>query len=110
MVRHVDPFSVLKISLLFYAALLIVWLLIVAIFYNILKSLGLFEAIDAVRESFVLGEGAEITLGLVERWALLVGVTFTVVMSLINTFFAVLYNVIADAIGGIELTFIERDL
>ncbi len=58
-VRHVDPFSVLKISLLFYAAFLLVWLLMVAIFYNILNSIGLFEAIDAVRESFVLGEGED---------------------------------------------------
>jgi hypothetical protein len=31
-------------------------------------------------------------------------------MSLVNTFFAFLYNVIADAVGGVELTFVERDL
>jgi hypothetical protein len=51
-----------------------------------------------------------ITLGLVEKWAFLIGFTLVVVGSLMNTFLAFLYNVGADILGGLDLTFVERDL
>lgn len=108
-VRHVDPFSVFKGSLLFYTALLLVWLAIVAIAYKILESMDLFEKIKELQAVFVLNP-VEITLGSVEKWAFLIGLTFTILASLANLFFAFLYNVIADAVGGIELTFVERDV
>lgn len=109
--RHVDPISVLKVSLIYYACLLVIWLIIVAIIFSFLKSLGLFDQIDKIAKGFVLGKGKfEITLGAVEKWAFLIGATLTVLGSLINVFLAFLYNAISDAVGGIEMTFVERDV
>jgi hypothetical protein len=45
----------------------------------------------------------------VEKWAFLVGITFALITTLVNVFLAFLYNVAADLIGGLELTFVERD-
>ena len=109
-VRHVDPFSVLKLSLFFYACFLVIWLVFVAIVYSILNSMGLFDAIEKFGRGLVLWEEVNITLGFVERWALLVGFVFGVIASLINVILAVLYNVGADLFGGLELTFVERDV
>ena len=109
-VRHVDPFSVLKLSLFFYACFLVIWLVFVAIVYSVLNSMGLFDAIEKFGRGLVLWEEVNITLGFVERWALLVGFVFGVVASLINVILAVLYNVGADLFGGLELTFVERDV
>lgn len=108
--RHVDPLSVLKLSLFFYGCFLVVWLILVAILYSILNSVGLFDLIESISEGFVLKWDSQITLMFVEKWAFLIGLTMVVVGALINTFLAFLYNVAADTVGGVEMTFVERDV
>lgn len=101
----------LKLSLFFYAIFIMIWLVLVAILYSMLGAAGLFDAIENFREGFALGEGEfEVTLGTVEKWALLIGVAFGVLASLINVFLAFIYNIASDLVGGLELTFVERDL
>ena len=107
--QHIDPLSVLKVSLIYYAVFLLVWLALVALFYSFLQSLGFFDLLDDVGEGFAVWDNVNITLGLVEKWAFIVGLTFVVVGSLINLFLAFLYNVISDLVGGVEVTFLERD-
>lgn len=108
--RHVDPLSVLKVSLLFYGVFLIIWLVVVAILYWIVDAAGLFDLIQDVRSSLAFEGKFEVTLTLVEKWAFFIGVIVAVVMSLVNLFLAFLYNVVADIVGGIDVTFVERDL
>lgn len=107
--QHIDPLSVLKVSLIYYAVFLLVWLGLVALFYSFLESLGFFDLLDDVGEGFAVWDDVNITLGLVEKWAFIVGLTFVVVGSLVNLFLAFLYNVISDLVGGVEVTFLERD-
>ncbi|MDQ3982383.1 MAG: DUF3566 domain-containing protein [Actinomycetota bacterium] len=98
----------LKLSLFFYSCLLVLWLFFVAILYWIAGSMGLFEAIEEFSTQLVLGWD-RITLMVVEKWAFLIGLTMLVIGSLANVFLAFLYNVGADLIGGVKLTFVERD-
>lgn len=107
--RHINPFSVLKLSLFYYTCFLGVWLLIVAILYGLVDATGVFDSIEELASAF----GEEVTvisLGLVEKWALIIGVTLVLVGSVVNLFLAFLYNLAADILGGIEMTFQERDL
>lgn len=108
-VRHVDPFSVLKLSAFFYAIFVLIWLGFVALVYSFLESMGLFDMLEDLGQGLVLWDEVNISLGVVEKWALLVGVVLAVVGTLINVILAVLYNVAADLMGGLELTFVERD-
>lgn len=109
-VKRVDPLSVLKLSLFYYACFLIVWLGLVAILYWVVQSMGLFEVIESVSDGFALEWGKiEVSLWLVERWAFLIGLALVVVGSIINAFLAFLYNVGSDLVGGVEVTFVERD-
>lgn len=108
-VRHVDPFSVLKLSGFFYAIFLLIWLGIVAILYSIVESMGVFDAAEDLGRALVLYEEVDITLGVVEKWALLIGLIVSVLGTLVNTLLAILYNVASDLFGGLELTFVERD-
>lgn len=108
--RHIDPLTVLKLSGFYWAIFLVLWLVLVAILYSIVEALGFFEAIENINDGLVLGwENVDITLGLVEKWAFLIGITFAIITTLTNVFLAFLYNVAADLIGGLELTFVERD-
>jgi Transmembrane domain of unknown function (DUF3566) len=111
--RHVDPMTVLKLSLIFYACLIVVGLVFVAIAYSWLDGIGLFKAIeDIARGSEFLnrGESLGVTLWVVERWAFLVGLALGLVAALTNVLLAVLYNVAADLVGGLSMTFVDRDL
>lgn len=110
-IRHVDPMSVLKVSLFFYACFLVLWLIFVAIAYAVLSSTGFFDAIEDFGgpEGLVLWQRLDITLFFVERWAFLLGLTFSVLATVINVFLSFLYNVAADTVGGVEMTFVERE-
>jgi hypothetical protein len=106
--RHVDPLTVLKLSAFYWAIFLVVWLGVVAVLYSIIDGLGYLDDIDSFM-SAVEVKWPDITLGVVEKWAFFIGITFALVTTLLNVFLAFLYNVAADLIGGLELTFVERD-
>lgn len=108
-IKHVDPIGVLKVSLIMYTIFLGLWLVFVAIFYSFLDSLGLFDAIQKLSQDLVLTDSALITLGTVEKWAFIVGLVVMVIALLVNVFVSFLYNIIADVVGGVEVTFVERD-
>jgi hypothetical protein len=107
--RHIDPVSVFKLSLFFYAIGVVVWLIFVAILYSVVNSTGIFDAIESFSRGLALGWRVEIDLWFVEKWALLIGVIFWLIGALTNLLISFLYNVGADTIGGIEMTFVERD-
>lgn len=108
--HHVDPMSILKLSLFFYTCFLILWLIVVAIIYSILNSMGLFDTVEELLDAFAVKWDSNITLFLVERWAFLIGLTLVVLGALTNVFLSFLYNVAADTVGGVEMTFVERDV
>ncbi|MBA2725586.1 MAG: DUF3566 domain-containing protein [Actinobacteria bacterium] len=109
MIKHVDPIGVLKVSSIMYTIFLGLWLVFVAIFYSFLDSLGLFDAIQKLSKDLVLTDSARITLGAVEKWAFILGLVVMVIALLVNVFVSFIYNIIADVVGGVEVTFVERD-
>jgi Transmembrane domain of unknown function (DUF3566) len=110
-IRRVDPLSVLKLSLFYYACFLIVWLGFVAVLFWVVQSMGLFDVIESVSEGFALEWGKiDISLWLVERWAFVIGLVLVLLGALINAFLAFLYNVGSDLVGGVDVTFVERDV
>ena len=107
--RHIDPLSVLKVSLMFYGVFLVLWLIFVAIVYSIVDGAGVFDSINELREQIAVKGDWTLSLGLVEKWAFFIGLAMSIFMSLVNLFLAFLYNVVADTIGGIDMTLVERD-
>jgi hypothetical protein len=107
-IKHIDPISVLKISAFFYAIFFVVWLILAAILFWFLQSLGLIDAVSETSNIFG-SERIDITLGYVERWAFVSGLVLVVVGCFVNTAIAFLYNVASDLFGGIQVTFAERD-
>lgn len=107
--RHIDPLSVLKVSLMFYGVFLVLWLIFVAIVYTLVEGAGVFDSINELRDVVAAKGSWTLTLGLVEKWAFFIGLAMSIFMALVNLFLAFLYNVVADTIGGIDMTFVERD-
>ena len=117
-IRRISPWPLLKFSLIFYACVLLVVLLGVAILFMILDAIGVLEPVEQLIGDFGFGTTVgvreqaeavfEIDLGWVMRTLFLIGVISTALWAAFTMFLALLYNLIADLVGGIEVTLVER--
>jgi hypothetical protein len=108
--KHVDPLSVLKLSLFYYACFLLVWMGFVAVLYWIVQSLGVFDTLDELNRKVFFLKELDLSMSFFMRWAFMIGLALTLIGSLVNTFLAFLYNIGSDVLGGVSMTFVERDL
>jgi len=108
-IRRVGPWSVLRFSLLFYfCVMLVVWLALM-ILYGIMSSLGVLAQVARLLESVSLvDEGFRFNGPWIFSRLFLVGLGLVVLWSVINVFVALLYNLVSDVVGGIEVTLSER--
>lgn len=110
-VKRVDPWSVLKMSLFYYAIFFVVWLIGVAMLFSFVESTGVFDTIEEVGRGMEFEQLAnfEISLGGVLKWAAYVGVGLVLLATVVNVILAFLYNLGSDIVGGVQVTFVERD-
>ncbi len=110
-VRRVEPWSVLKISLLFYFCLMLVFVFALLVIYWILGLTGVLDSASHLLETI----GFKPKTGhfqFNEFWiftrVFIVGLIGVVVWSLVNLLVAVLYNLISDIVGGVTVTLTEK--
>ncbi len=107
-VRKVDPWSVLKLSLIFYFCLLLVVMLGLTVVWAVVIRLGLIEALQELLGKVGL-ELVRINGANIARIVFLIGLLNVVLWSGINVFMTFLYNLIADLVGGLKVTLAEDD-
>jgi hypothetical protein len=107
MVRRVDPWSVLKISVVFYTCMLIIMMLANAVFWAFVTRLGLIEQVTEIAGA--LNIALRINTGNILRAFFLVGVLAVIFWTAVNVFLAFLYNLVADLIGGIRVDLAEDE-
>lgn len=107
-IRRFDPWSVLKLSAIFYVALMVIGVIAATVLYYAARSVGIIENI----ENFVRGVGwPDFRLGAFEvmRVVFVLGAVQAILWTGFNLVVTVLYNLVADVVGGIEITMSERD-
>jgi Transmembrane domain of unknown function (DUF3566) len=107
-VRRISPWSVLKLSLLFYFCLMLVVLLGLGILYAVVDALGILDSISDLLNSVGFGPNFQFNGGAIFRTLFFIGLISVVVWSALTVFVVFLYNLISDLVGGIELTLTER--
>jgi hypothetical protein len=112
--RRVDPWSVLKFSILFSVALLIIWVVAVSSLFTLLRTMHVFDNINSVLASATsdpTSKGIHIdpTSAQVTHWAEIIGAVNALLFTALATLGAFAYNLVAMLVGGIEVTLAERD-
>jgi Transmembrane domain of unknown function (DUF3566) len=105
--RKVDPWSVLKLSLLFSFCALLVVMLGLTVFWTAVNRVGMVGTLLAFLEDF--GTDVRIDGVAIARAIFLFGLLGAVLWSGINVFLAFLYNLVADLVGGLRVTVSDED-
>ncbi len=110
---HVDPWSVMKTAFLLSIALGVVTVVAVAVVWSVLGAAGVWESIDSAVGDVVGGTGASFAIedylgtSRVLGFTMLVAVVDVVLMTVVATLGAFLYNLAAALLGGLEVTLAE---
>lgn len=113
-VRRVDPWSVMKFSLVFSIVLCVVLVVAVAILYFLLSGMGVFDSINTTVSSFTATTNdvkpaplfsAKGVIGVTT----LIGLADIFLLTALATLGAFAYNLCADLVGGIEVTLAEHE-
>jgi hypothetical protein len=107
-VRKVGPWSVLKISFLFYLCVMAVIMGALVILYGVLGAIGALDSLQRLVRDLFADQTFEISGNWLFTRGLAVGFGMVVVWTLINVFVAFLYNLLSDVVGGVEITLSER--
>lgn len=107
MVRRVDPWTVLKISLVFYSCMLIIVMLANAVLWAFIARLGLIQQVTEIAGA--LNIALSINTGNILQATFLLGVLGVIFWSSVNVFLAFLYNLVADLIGGVRIDLAEDE-
>ena len=106
--RKVGPWSVLKISFLFYLCVMVVIIGAMMILYAILGAIGALDSLTRLIRDLFADQSFEIHGGWLFSRGLSIGLALVVLWTLINVFIVFLYNLLSDVVGGIEVTLSER--
>ncbi|HET9722986.1 MAG TPA: DUF3566 domain-containing protein [Actinomycetota bacterium] len=107
-VRKVGPWSVFKMSVIFYVCVMLVLLGAGVILFGMLSAMGLIDSLEDLANELGFGPGFTVHGDWLFIRGLWYGVALVVVGSVINVFVAFLYNLISDLVGGVEVTLAER--
>jgi hypothetical protein len=111
-VRRVDPWSVLKVSLVLSVALFFVWMIAVAFLYLVLGGMGVWSKLNSNVGDLLTsasGSGELVSSGTIFGGATLIGLVNIVLLTAMATCGAFIYNLTTDLVGGVEVTLADRD-
>jgi len=108
-VKRIDPWSVLKVSLIVGIVMLFIWLLFVAVLYLSFNSAGVWAQVNATyRTLATTSTGPLITFTGVLLVAAAIGVVNIVLFTTFSTIAAGLYNAATGMTGGVQITLTQR--
>ncbi len=107
-IRRVEPWTVLKFSVLLFATLYLVFLVAGLVLWAAVTATGLRENIEKFIGDLIASDDFHILGPTMMRASAVGGFVLVVLGTGANVLFAVLYNLISDVIGGITIVFEER--
>ncbi|ABW09477.1 hypothetical protein Franean1_0008 [Parafrankia sp. EAN1pec] len=111
-VSRVEPLSVTRLSFAFSLCVFLIMIVAVAVLWFVLNSIGVFDSVTKAADTLTDGTNANVSgwlsFGRAMQVTLLVGAINVVLMTALATLGALLYNLCADMIGGLEVTLSDQ--
>ena len=108
-VRKLGPWSVFRFSLLYSFSIMLVLYLALAMLYTILGAIGVLDALVKVLVvSTVVTKGFTIDGAWLFSRLFVVGLALVLLWSVIKVISTLIYNLVSNVVGGIEVTLAER--
>ncbi len=107
-VRRIEPWTVLKFSVLLFATLYLVMLVAGLVLWTAATATGLRDNVESFIGELIASEDFRILGPTMFRASVVGGLVLVVMGTGANVLFAVLYNLISDVVGGIVVVFEER--
>ncbi|MGW4241252.1 DUF3566 domain-containing protein [Nocardia sp. NPDC004722] len=111
--RHIDPWSTLKVSLVISVAMFFVWMLAVGLLYLVLEGMGVWERLNSTVSTFTDSSSDSssslIDAGAVFGYAGVIGLINVVLLTALSTVGVFVYNQCTDLVGGIQVTLADPD-
>jgi Transmembrane domain of unknown function (DUF3566) len=108
-VRHLDAWSVLKISLVLYLCLFVTIMVAGVLLWNLAVSAGTITDIEGFIEDLFAFQSFRFEGEQIFEACLFGGLILVLVGSGLNVLLALLFNLISDLVGGIRVTVIEEE-
>ncbi len=112
-VRRVDPWTVLKVAFIIYMVAAFAFILASVMFWEVVERSGIPQKItDFLIQITLLDEG-EAPFSNTEqfiRLSAILAVAWAVLSCALTTLAAVMYNLVADVVGGIEVVLLEENV
>lgn len=110
--QRVDPWSVMKISLLVSVALGVATVIMVSVLWTVLNGMNVFSTVNELIVEITTGENSAsdfelmdyIGFGRVVSLSVVIGVINVILLTALSTLTAFLYNVCTALVGGAQLT------
>ena len=109
LVRHIEPWSVLKVSLLFFFCIWVVTMVAGVLLWNAAIASGVIGDVENFAEEIFALEDFEFTGEAIFRAAAIGGLVLSVAATGFTVLIAILLNLISDLTGGIRVTVVEEE-
>jgi Transmembrane domain of unknown function (DUF3566) len=108
-IRHIDPWSVFKISVLLYLCLYVAALLAGVLLWSAAVGSGLIGNIESFIEELLTFESYKFQGDEIFRGFAIIGLVLAAAGAAFNVVMAILFNLISDLTGGVRITVLEED-
>ncbi|KJX75925.1 DUF3566 domain-containing protein [Mycobacterium lepromatosis] len=112
-IRRIDPWSMLKVSLLLSVVLFFVWMIAVAFLYLLLGGMGVWAKLNSsvgdLLNNTSGNSGELVSNSTIFGCAVLIGLVNIVLMTTMAAIAAFVYNLSTDLVGGVEVTLADLD-
>ena len=107
-IRKVDTWSVLKLSLLFFGCMLVMGMVAGVVLWQAARRVGTITYIEDQVKKYADLKSFEILGPKVFTTALLTGLVLVLLGTAITTIGSMLYNLLSDIVGGVQIIMIEE--
>ena len=106
-VRHIDPWSVFRVSMVFHFVLYLTLLLTGVLLWNVANATGTVDNVERFMESFGW-ESFEFKGGEIFHQAWILGLFAVVGLTGLAVLMVSIFNLITDLVGGVRVTILEE--